>query len=61
MKQWNSYKTQISFQEYDMIIIGSGIGSLCAAALLRLQGKNVLVLEKHFKIGGWTHTFKRKN
>ena len=61
MKKWNSYKSQISFQEYDMIIIGSGIGSLCTAALLSLQGKKVLVLEKHFKIGGWTHTFKRKN
>ena len=61
MKKWNSYNTQVSFQEYDSIIIGSGIGSLCAAALLSMQGKNVLVLEKHFKIGGWTHTFKRKN
>ena len=25
-----------------------------------MHGKKVLLLEKHFKIGGWTHTFKRK-
>ena len=48
MKKWNSYKTQISFQEYDTIIIGSGI-SLCTAALLSLQGKNVLVLKNILK------------
>ena len=29
--------------------------------MLGLKGKRVLVLEKHFKIGGWTHTFKRKD
>ena len=23
------------------------------------MSKKVLILEKHFKIGGWTHTFKR--
>ena len=51
-----------SFQNnnYDVIIIGSGISGLCCAALLSMEGKKVLVLEKHFKIGGYTHTFKRK-
>ena len=48
-------------KKYDAIIIGSGIGGLCSAALLSMKGKKVLVLEKHFKIGGWTHTFRRKN
>ena len=25
-----------------------------------MEGKKVLILEKHFKIGGYTHTFKRQ-
>ena len=61
MKKWKNYKSGISNQKYDAIIIGSGIGGLCTAALLSLKGKRVLVLEKHFKIGGWTHTFRRKD
>ena len=36
---------------YDVIIIGSGISGLCSAALLSMEGKKVLVLEKHFKVG----------
>ena len=47
--------------KYDVIVIGSGISGLCSAALLGMEGKKVLVLEKHFKIGGYTHTFKRQN
>ena len=61
MKKWRSYNSELNNDSYDAIIIGSGIGGLCSAALLGLKGKRVLVLEKHFKIGGWTHTFKRKN
>lgn len=45
---------------YDAIVIGSGIGGLTTAALLaRLRGLRVLVLEKHYRAGGFTHTFKR--
>ncbi len=47
-------------KKYDIIIIGSGISGLCCGALLSMEGKRVLILEKHFKIGGYTHTFKRK-
>ena len=61
MKKWKNYKSDITKQKFDAIIIGSGIGGLCTAALLSLKGKRVLVLEKHFKIGGWTHTFRRNN
>ena len=46
---------------YDIIVIGSGISGLCSAALLSMEGKKVLVLEKHFKVGGYTHTFRRQN
>lgn len=49
-------------EQYDAIVIGSGMGGLSAASLMaRLQGKRVLVLERHFKAGGFTHVFKRKN
>ena len=45
---------------YDIIVIGSGISGLTCGALLGMEGRRVLILEKHFKIGGYTHTFKRQ-
>ncbi len=45
---------------YDAIVIGSGIGSLAFASIMAKMRKwRVLVLERHFKIGGFTHTFSR--
>jgi len=45
---------------YDVIFIGSGIGSMTAAAILtKLYKKKVLVLERHYVLGGLTHTFRR--
>ncbi len=44
----------------DYIVIGSGMGGMCCAALLAKLGKRVLVLEQHYEPGGYTHTFKRK-
>lgn len=47
-------------QDYDTIVIGSGIGGLAVASLLgQLAGHRVLVLERHFKLGGFTHSFSR--
>jgi all-trans-retinol 13,14-reductase len=47
-------------RSYDAIVIGSGIGALAFAAIMaRLRQWRVLVLERHFKIGGFTHTFSR--
>lgn len=45
---------------WDIICIGSGMGSLAAAATLARSGRSVLVLEAHNQIGGLTHTFARK-
>ena len=46
--------------DYDAIVIGSGLGGLATAALLsKIDGKRVLVLERHWVAGGFTHTFKR--
>jgi all-trans-retinol 13,14-reductase len=45
---------------WDAIVIGSGIGGLTAAVLLAQHGgKRVLVLERHYEAGGFTHTFRR--
>ena len=44
-------------QNLDVIIIGSGMGGNAAASILSKQGKKVLVLEHHDKLGGCTHTF----
>jgi all-trans-retinol 13,14-reductase len=47
-------------EAYDAIVIGSGIGGLTAAALLARHGRRrVLVLERHYEIGGFTHVFRR--
>jgi len=44
---------------YDVIVIGSGMGGLSAAALLAHTGKKVVVLEQHFTAGGFTHAYAR--
>jgi all-trans-retinol 13,14-reductase len=47
--------------QYDLILIGSGQGALTVASLMaQLRNKKVLVLERHFKAGGFTHDFKRQ-
>jgi all-trans-retinol 13,14-reductase len=49
-----------SAPEYDAIVIGSGMGGLAFASIMaKLRKWRVLVLERHFKVGGFTHTFAR--
>jgi all-trans-retinol 13,14-reductase len=56
----SSYKENPVADQWDAIVIGSGIGGLAAAALLaQHRGKRVLVLERHYVAGGFTHTFHR--
>ncbi len=55
-----SYKQHSLDDRWDAIVIGSGIGGLAAAALLsKHAGKKVLVLERHYTAGGYTHSFTR--
>jgi phytoene dehydrogenase-like protein len=46
--------------QYDVAIIGSGIGGMCAAALLTHQGYRVLVAEKLPQLGGRCSTIEYK-
>ncbi len=40
--------------EYDLVIAGSGGGSMCAALAAKRMGKSVVILEKQDKVGGST-------
>jgi all-trans-retinol 13,14-reductase len=56
----SSYVQNPVADQWDAIVIGSGIGGLAAAALLaKHAGKRVLVLERHYVAGGFTHSFHR--
>lgn len=46
--------------EYDVIVIGGGMGGLSAGAGLAYRGANVLVVEAHYRPGGYAHSFRRK-
>ncbi len=56
----SSYQHLSLADSWDAIIIGSGIGGLSTAALLSIYGgQRVLVLERHYVPGGYTHVFDR--
>jgi phytoene dehydrogenase-like protein len=44
---------------YDCVVIGSGLAGLTAANILARQGRSVLLLEQHYKLGGLATWFKR--
>ena len=46
--------------EYDVIIVGSGIGGLVCGSLLSKRGYRVLVLEQHHQVGGYCSSFMRR-
>ena len=50
----------LSNENFDAIIIGSGIGGLVTASQLAAKGARILVLEKYIIPGGSGGSFKRK-
>ncbi|MEM0348298.1 MAG: FAD-dependent oxidoreductase [Zestosphaera sp.] len=49
-----------SEDEYDVIIVGAGIGGLTCGSILAKRGYKVLVLEQHYQVGGYCSSFERK-
>ncbi|MCX6123924.1 MAG: NAD(P)/FAD-dependent oxidoreductase, partial [Proteobacteria bacterium] len=46
--------------DYDYAVVGSGICGLFTAALLAKQGAKVCIVEQHYKVGGYAHSFYEK-
>ena len=47
--------------QYDVIVIGSGLAGLTSANILGRAGYSVLLLEHHYQLGGMATWFKRRN
>jgi all-trans-retinol 13,14-reductase len=60
-KLYEPYSPDIDFSDIDHIVIGSGMGGLTVATWLAKAGEKVVVFERHYIPGGFTHSFKRKN
>ncbi|RSN67748.1 FAD-dependent oxidoreductase [Candidatus Korarchaeum cryptofilum] len=54
------WKVRAGGGDYDVIIVGSGIGGLTCGALLSKRGYRVLVLEQYYQVGGYCSSFRRK-
>ncbi|HBS47969.1 TPA: all-trans-retinol 13,14-reductase [Candidatus Dependentiae bacterium] len=52
-------KSTKAINEYDAIVVGSGIGGLTSASLLAKEGFKVLVLEQSHQIGGFSSSYGR--
>ena len=48
-------------EQYDLVVVGSGLAGLTAANRLARNGHSVLLLEQHYNFGGLATWFKRQN
>ncbi|KAI0558067.1 Carotenoid isomerase (A), partial [Gracilaria domingensis] len=55
-----STRNSLSDESYHVITIGSGLGGLCASALLSTYSLRTLTLESHTEPGGAAHCFSRR-
>lgn len=54
------YKSKdVITKEYDVVVVGSGLAGLTAANKMAKNGRRVLLLESHNKLGGFATWFKR--
>jgi phytoene desaturase len=55
-----SIRGDSAHDSYDVVVVGSGLGGITAAALLARSGRRVLVVERHDRLGGYAHAFSRR-
>ncbi len=68
LDEWDPYKWPApkfnghptNENEHDVIVIGSGIGGLSAAALLAKRGLKVAIFEQHYLPGGYCTSWERR-
>src|SRR5512137_577023 len=60
---WNAFPRgpgrRRAADDYDAVVIGSGLGGLSCAAAFARQGFRPLVIEQHDKVGGFATAFSR--
>jgi len=61
MSKPKSYARDPISDNYDAIVIGSGMGGMATAGFLSKAGKRVLVLERNYAPGGFTQVFRRRD
>lgn len=61
MSHENAHGSAKSREQFDAIVIGSGLGGLATAAYLCASGRRTLVLEAHYVAGGNSQVFRRKH
>jgi phytoene desaturase len=54
------YRKVPSRDAYDVVVVGGGMAGLSAGAGLAYRGARVLLVEAHYRVGGFAHAFRRK-